>query len=99
VSPAIFKHPESVNISVCESASLKCTAHGYGLITIVWKRHGFSLPSTATITEIKSSNAITSILTITGGIGYYSGEYYCVAKTKAEEIPSHIAILQVQGVV
>ena len=97
--PTISKHPESVNISVYESASFNCTARGYGLITIVWKRHGFSLPSTATVTEIKSLNTMTSILTITGGIGYYSGQYYCVAKTKAEEISSHIAILQVQGVV
>jgi len=71
--PTISKHPESVNISVYESASLKCTAHGYGLITIVWKIHRFSLPRTATVTEIKSLNSVTSILNITGDIGYYSG--------------------------
>jgi len=97
--PTISKHPESVNISVYKSASFKCTTHGYGLITVVWKRHRFSLPRTATVTEIKSLNTVTSILNITGSIGYYSGQYYCVAKTKTEEISSHIAILQVQGVV
>ena len=94
--PTISKHPESVNITVYESASFKCTAHGYDL-TIVWKRHRFSLPRTVTVNEIKSLNTITSFLNITRSIGYYSGQYYCVAKTKAGEIASHIAILQVQG--
>ena len=86
-----------MNISVYESVSFKCTANGFGVIKIVWKRVKHNMPVTAKVTEEKSLNNITSILKITKTAGYYSGQYYCVAENEAGEVISRIADLYVQG--
>ena len=64
-SPEISRQPEDVNVTIYESASFKCTAHGFGSIKIVWKRVNYILPITADITEERSLNTISSILKIT----------------------------------
>ena len=86
-----------MNISVYESVSFKCTANGFGVIKIVWKRVKHNMPVTAEVTEETSLNKITSILKITKTAGYYSGQYYCVAENKVGEVVSEIANLYVQG--
>ena len=83
---------------VYESVSFKCTARGFGKIKMVWKRVNHNMPETAVITEEKFFNKITSILKITKTVGYYSGQYYCVAESnKAGKSASQPANLYVQG--
>jgi len=55
------------------------------------------MPITAVVTETKSLNNVSSILKITEVVGYYSGQYYCVAENKAGKVISQIANLHVQG--
>ena len=83
---------------VYESVSFKCTARGFGKIKMVWKRVNHNMPETAVITEQKFLNEITSILKITKTVGYYSGQYYCVAESnEAGKSASQPANLYVQG--
>ena len=96
-SPQVSEQPEDVNITIFKSASFKCTAHGFGIIKIVWKRINYTLPITADVTEERSVNSISSILKITGVVGYYSGQYYCVAENEAGKVTSQTANLHVQG--
>ena len=86
-----------MNISFYESVSFKCTANGFGVLKIVWKRVKHKMPVTAEVTEDTSLNKITSILKITKTAGYYIGQYYCVAENKVGEVVSEIANLYVQG--
>ena len=95
--PTISEHPNDMNISVLNSVSFKCTAQGFGVLKIVWKRVKHNMPVTAEVTEEKTLNKITSILKFTKTIGYYSGQYYCVAEGEAGEIASQIANLHIQG--
>ena len=55
------------------------------------------MPVTAEVFEIKSLNGISSILNITKTVGYYSGQYYCVAENKFGKVISQAANLHVQG--
>jgi len=55
------------------------------------------MPITAVVTEAKSLNDVSSILKITGVVGYYSGQYYCIAENKAGKVISQTANLRVQG--
>ena len=83
---------------VYESASFKCTAHGFGKIKIIWKRVNHNMPEAAVTTEEKFLNEITSILKITKTVGYYSGQYYCVAESnRAGNSSSQPANLNVKG--
>ena len=87
-----------MNISVLNPVSFKCTAHGFGVLKIVWKRVKYNIPVTAEVTEVKSLNKITSILNITKTAGYYAGQYYCIAENQAGgAVDSQIANLYVQG--
>ena len=87
--------PDDVNVSVYKSASFKCSAHGFGLTKILWKRINYTLPATADVYEEKSLNTSSSTLMISEITGYHSGWYYCVAENAAEEVTSHIAKLHV----
>ena len=86
-----------MNINFYESVSFKCTASGFGVLKIVWKRVNQNMPLTAEVAEEKSLNEITSILKITKAAGYYSGQYYCVAVNEVGEVISEIANLYIQG--
>ena len=55
------------------------------------------MPVTAEITEGKSLNGIWSVLKITKSVGYYSGQYYCIAENKVGKVISQTASLHVQG--
>ena len=95
--PKITRQPDDVNVTTsCNSASFVCTARGYGLTKIVWKRINYTLPVTADVTEEKSLNEISSILTISEIVGYYSGQYYCIVENKAGNITSRIVKLCVK---
>ena len=96
--PTILEQPNNMTINVYESVSFKCSASGFGQLKIVWKRIEHNMPLTAEVTEEKPLNKITSILKITNTAGYYSGQYYCVAKNQVGEIFSQIADLYVQGI-
>ena len=87
-----------MNIHVLSSVSFKCTAQGFGKLKIVWKRVKHNMPVTAEVTEIKTLNKITSILKFTTTIGFYGGQYYCVAESEVGEAPSRIANLYIQGI-
>ena len=86
-----------MNINVYESVSFKCIAHGYGDIKIMWRRNKYNVPATAEVTEEKSLNKISSILKVTKTVGYYSGQYYCIAENEAGKVFSQTANLHVQG--
>ena len=86
-----------MNISVYESVSFKCTAHGYGVIKLVWERVEHNMPIKAVVTERTSLNKISSILEITNSVGYYSGKYYCIAENEFGTVVSQTANLYVQG--
>ena len=86
-----------MNINFYESVSFKCTASGFGVLKIVWKRVKHNMPLTAEVAEEESLNKITSILKITKAAGYYSGQYYCVAVNEVGEVISGIANLYIQG--
>ena len=52
-APRITEQPNNVKVSLYKSASFECTAYGFGLKNIIWKRINYTLPSTAKVT-IKS---------------------------------------------
>ena len=86
-----------MNMHVLNSVSFKCTAQGFGKLKIVWKRIKLNMPVTAEVTEVKTLNKITSILKFTKTIGFYSGQYYCVAEGEVGKVASRIANLHIQG--
>ena len=94
--PTISEQPNDMEINVYESVSFKCTAHGYGVM-ITWKKANHNIPVTAEVTKEKSLNNISSILKITKSVGYYSGQYYCVAENEVGKVVSQTASLHVQG--
>ena len=57
----------------------------------------YNIPITAQVTEKKSLNEISSILEITKTVGYYSGQYYCIAESEVGKVSSKTANLHVQG--
>ena len=100
--PVIISHPVSVNTSVYATVELSCTARGFQLVDVIWKKEGSSrLPRTTVITTRKSpdKNEITSTLQISETIGYYNGQYYCVARNSAGSVSSYVADLYVKGIV
>ena len=96
--PKISKQPSTINSSVFGSVEFECTAEGFGVIEVTWQRVGCALPITSTITTVKSTNEVTSILRITKSSGYYSGQYYCTARNKAGTVKSQQASLYVEGI-
>ena len=95
--PTISEQPSDMNITVYKSVSFKCTAIGFQLLNIVWKRVEDNMPITAVVTENKSLNSISSILRITEVVGYYSGQYYCIVENEVGKVTSQTANLLVQG--
>ena len=95
--PIISKQPNHVNANVLSSVSFNCAANAYGELNIAWKRFKYNMPVTAEVTEEKSLNEIASILKFTNTIGYYSGQYYCVAENEAGTAISQTANLNIQG--
>ena len=96
--PVIVKHPDSTAVNVFKTVTFSCTARGYDIINITWRKVGSStLPITATNMTKKSLNEVTSILIITLAAGYYSGKYYCMATNKFGLAISNNATLLVQG--
>ena len=97
--PDIVDHPSSTIVVFYSSAQFSCTARGFRLINIVWKKAGSQrLPFTAKVTNISSDiNEITSVLTITEIIGYYSGQYFCEVRNSAGTTTSSLATLNVSG--
>ena len=95
--PTISEQPNNMTIDIFESVSFNCSAHGFGLLEIIWERIRHVIPVTAKITQIKSLNEITSVLKITNSVGYYSGQYRCIAKNVAGKTISQIANLNVIG--
>ena len=55
------------------------------------------MPITAEVTKERSLNSISSILKITKVIGYYSGQYYCIAENEGGKVASQSASLYVKG--
>ena len=95
--PRITKQPDDVNVTTsCSSASFVCTASGYG-IKIMWKRVTYTLPVTADVTEVKSLNELSSILTISEVVSYYSGQYYCIVENEVGNVTSRIVNLCVKS--
>ena len=82
--PVISEHPNDMNISVFHTALFKCSAYGFGVVKIVWKRVKYNMPVTAEVTEEKEiPNGITSVLKIISSVGHYSGQFYCIAENEA----------------
>ena len=95
--PRITRQPDDVNVTtLCNSASFVRTARGYGLTKIVWKRVNYTLPVTADVTEETSLNKLSSTLTISEVVGYYSGQYYCIVENEAGNVTSRIVDLCVK---
>jgi len=95
--PTISEEPNDMNVTMYKSVILKCTANGFGLLNVVWKRVEHNMPITAVTTKNKSLNSISSFLKITEAVGYYSGQYYCVVENKVGKVVSQTANLHVQG--
>ena len=55
------------------------------------------MPVTAKVYRGKLLNGIQSVLKISKTVGYYSGQYYCVAENKVGKAISQTANLHVQG--
>ena len=64
---------------------------------LAWKRVEHNIPVTAVVMEEKSPNGVSSILEITETVGFYSGQYYCIAENEIGPVVSQIANLYVQG--
>ena len=93
-----LKDPVSATANISTNVTLSCTAKGFNITELIWRKGGSSrLPLTATNKTKWSSNEVTSILTITKTAGYYRGKYYCVATNNAGEASSNQAQLLVQG--
>ena len=96
-APRITKQPEDVNVTTgCNFASFVCTARGFGLLKIFWKRINYTLPITAKVTEHNAFSELSSTLTISEIVGYYSGRYYCVAENEVGKITSQTVNLHVK---
>ena len=95
--PIILNDPKSATVKIFASVMFKCTAEGYGHITITWRKVDHMLPLMATIKTTKSRGKISSVLKITRTAGFYSGQYYCVVKNEAGPVDSRYAKLHVQG--
>ena len=95
--PTFLEQPTNKNINLYETVSFKCTAQGFGVLKIAWKRVKYDMPTTEKPIEKKLLNKFTSTLKFTKTAGYYSGQYYCVAENEVGNLPSRTANLHVQG--
>ena len=93
----VLRHPSTAIVGIFQSAVLECSFQSFGILKVVWKKHGHSLPVKASDTVTISKNTVTSVLKINRTVGYYSGKYYCVAENIAGKVASLAADLSVQG--
>ena len=94
--PVITRQPSSTVVQVFSIGSFECIARSYGDVSITWKRMNSQLPESVNISESKSLNEITSVLSLEN-VGYYKGYYYCVIKNSAGLVNSTLAHYGVAG--
>ena len=98
--PVFLKHPGSATVNISTNVTFSCTAKGFSIIDVVWRKVGSSrLPlATTIITKWSwSSSEVTSNITFIKVVGYHMGKYYCTAMNEAGETSSKQADLLVQG--
>ena len=95
--PIIIKHPENETVRVFSSVTFECIVEGYGYINVEWRKLGTALPNTAAVSNTNFTNGVSSVLTITNIISYYSGMYFCAASNLAGGNISKYAKLSVEG--
>ena len=76
-------------------ASFQCVADGYN-ISISWQKDDTKLPRMSTVTESRNEHNVTSVLRIVNTIGYYAGNYCCIAENEGGKVSS-CAELTVKG--
>ena len=81
------------------TATFSCNILSSDKVTVVWRKLRSQLPTTATIMLMESGvpNQVISILKISRIIGYFDGEYYCVAFNKFGSATSKYASLKING--
>ena len=57
----------------------------------------YNMPVTAKVTEMRFKDKVESTLNIAKVVGYYKGEYYCVAENESGITISQAAKLIVKG--
>jgi len=95
--PIIISHPGNVTTPVHTTATFTCKVKSSTNVKITWRKHGYSFPPAARIKVKKLRNEVISTLRITRVIGYYSGEYYCIARNKFGSVTSKSARLNIEG--
>ena len=94
--PVVTSQPSPIVVQVFGFGTFECTARSYGTFSISWKRLNADLPETVNITESKSLNEMTSVITL-GNVGYYKGYYYCAIENSAGIVNSTFAHLDISG--
>ena len=97
--PRITIYPASLKTPVYVTATFTCNILSSDKVTVVWKKHHSKLPTSARIMLMESSvpNEVISILKIPRTIGYFDGEYYCVAYNRFGNATSKYASLKIIG--
>ena len=96
--PVFLKHPGTTTVNISTNVTFSCTAKGFNITDVIWRKVGSSrLPLAATVTIKRSPSKVRSILKITNAAGYYTGKYYCKAINTAGQTSSNQADLIVQG--
>ena len=93
--PVIIRQPSAVTISIFESAVFYCSFQSFGNVKVAWRKERNSPTASERISKTK--NVVTSKLRISRAVGYYSGNYYCVAENKAGTVVSSATYLHVEG--
>jgi len=98
--PIFLSHPNHTRADVFNDVRFTCSAVGYGIVTLMWKRMGIlRVPITAVQVNSTLHDVVDSTLHIKRVNGYYAGEYYCIAENSAGQVKSKIASLLVQGMI
>jgi len=98
-TPIITVHPTSVTTPVYVTVTFICTAKSSETVTIVWRKYTSILPPVARVMLMESevNDEVTSILKIPRIVGYYAGDYYCIAYNKFGNVVSNYASLRING--
>ena len=95
--PVIVKQPMDELAEIYSVITLECKVQGYGHMNVEWRKLGYPLPITASVTNGNFINGVYSILKITNVVGYYNGKYCCVVNNVAGQTTSKYAKLSVTG--
>ena len=95
--PVIIRQPSAVTINTFESAVFYCSFQSFGNVEVAWRKERNLLPATASERISKTKNVVTNKLQISRAVGYYSGNYYCVAENEAGTVVSPATYLHVEG--